>query len=250
MSIASYRTALVTGASSGIGLAIAEALCAAKIEVHAVALPGSGLEAHAKRIGAVPHAMDVSETDAIERLVAEVQPGILVNNAGILGAYAPLQDVSREAVDRLIAINLSQAVHFTRSALPGMIERKRGHILFTGSIAGRIAGKGLAVYSATKAGILAFAEGIRWDVLGSGIRTTVLVPGRVETKIYDQHFGGHDKAEDALYRDFDAIQPKDMAQLVMAILGMPAHVDVSIMEVMPTGQAFGGSQIAKKSGAN
>lgn len=250
MPLSTYNTALVTGASSGIGLAVAESFRAAKLAVHAVALPDSGLETHAKRIGATAHAMDVADTAAVEQLVEKVQPDILVNNAGILGEFRPLQTVPREAVDRLIAINLAQAIHFTRAALPHMIERKRGHIVFTGSIAGRIASKGLAVYSATKAGILAFSEGIRWDVLGTGVRSTVLVPGRVETNIYDQHFGGHGKAEDALYRDFDSIQPADMAQLVMAVIGMPAHVDVSIVEVMPTGQAFGGSQIAKRNSAN
>jgi NADP-dependent 3-hydroxy acid dehydrogenase YdfG len=245
MALSNYTTALVTGASSGIGLAIAEALRADGLEVHAVALPNSGLEAHAARIGAIPYAMDVADTAGIEVLVGAVQPDILVNNAGILGAFTPLQNVSRQSVDRLIAVNLSQAIHFTRAALPGMLERKRGHILFTGSIAGRVANRGLAVYAATKAGILAFAEGIRWDVLGSGVRTTVLVPGRVETHIYDQHFGTHGKASEALYENFEAIQPADMARLVSAIVAMPAHVDVSVLEVMPTGQVFGGSQIAK-----
>lgn len=241
-----YERALVTGASSGIGLAIAERLAGAGLEVHAVALPESGLEIHAKRMGAIPHAMDVADTAAIERLVGEVQPDVLVNNAGILGAFQPLQAVSRQAVDQLIAINLAQAIHFTRAALPGMVERRRGHIFFTGSIAGRVASKGLAVYAATKAGILAFAEGIRWDVLGSGVRTTVLVPGRVETHIYDQHFGGHEKAGVALYQDFDALQPADLAQLLDTVLDLPAHVDVSVVEVMPTGQVFGGSQFAKR----
>ncbi|MEZ5925206.1 MAG: SDR family oxidoreductase [Hyphomicrobiaceae bacterium] len=245
MPITDYRTALVTGASSGIGLAIAEDLSTTGLKVHAVALPETGLEAHAGRMGAIPHAMDVADTDRIEALIAEVAPDVLINNAGILGAFAPLQSVSREAVDRLIAINLSQAVHFTRAALPAMIERKRGHIVFTGSIAGRINSRGLAVYSATKAGVQAFAEGIRWDVLGTGIRVTVLVPGRVETRIYDSHFGSRDKAEAALYTDFNAIQPTDMARLVRSVLEMPAHVDVSVVEVMPTGQVFGGSQIAK-----
>ena len=190
--------------------------------------------------------MDVADTPTVERLVNEVQPDVLVNNAGILGAFQPLQTTSRDAVDRLIAINLAQAIHFTRAALPGMVERRFGHVVFTGSIAGRIANKGLAVYSATKAGIMAFAECIRWDVLGSGVRTTVLVPGRVQTHIYDQHFGSHEKAGEALYTGFDAIQPADVAQLLRVILEMPPHVDVSVVEVMPTGQAFGGSQIAKQ----
>jgi NADP-dependent 3-hydroxy acid dehydrogenase YdfG len=246
MPVSDYQRALVTGASSGIGLAITEAFCKARLEVHAVALPGSGLEEQASRLRASAHPMDVADTPALERLISKVQPDVLVNNAGILGSFVPLQEVSREAVDRLIAINLTQAIHFTRAALPGMVERRRGHIVFTGSIAGRVANRGLAVYSATKAGILAFAEGLRWDVLGHGLRTTVLVPGRVETHIYDQHFGSHAKAGEALYEGFDAVQPADVAALVMTILDMPAHVDVSVVEIMPTGQVFGGSQVARR----
>jgi NADP-dependent 3-hydroxy acid dehydrogenase YdfG len=248
MPIADYKRALVTGASSGIGLAVAERLAGGGLEVHTVALPESGLEEQARRLGATAHAMDVADTASLEALVKKIQPDVLVNNAGILGAFAPLQAISRADVDRLLAVNLAQAVHFTRAALPAMLERRRGHIFFTGSIAGRVANKGLAVYAATKAALFAFAEGLRWDVLGSGIRTTVLVPGRVETHIYDQHFGSHDKAGEVLYRDFESIQPADVAHLVSAILDMPAHVDVSVAEIMPTGQVFGGSQVARRSG--
>jgi NADP-dependent 3-hydroxy acid dehydrogenase YdfG len=128
-------------------------------------------------------------------------------------------------------------------ALPGMIARRRGHIVFLGSIAGRIAGGGYAVYGATKAGILAFSEALRWDLLGTGLRSTVIVPGRVETHIYDQHFGDHAAAHKALYEGLRAIQPADIARVLLSALDMPAHVDVTIMEVMPTQQVFGGSKI-------
>lgn len=236
--------AVVTGASSGIGLATAAALVRAGHKVHAVALPGSGVEARAGEIGAEAHALDVTHTSDAVQLIERVQPDVLVNNAGILGAFQPTQEVAHDDLDRLIATNLNQVVHCTRAALPGMISRGRGHIFFVGSIAGRIAGRGYATYSATKAAVLAFAEGLRWDVLGTGVRTTVLVPGRVETNIYDSHFGGHDAARKALYSGITAIQPEDMARAVVFALELPDHVDVTIMEIMPTEQVFGGSRTA------
>lgn len=245
MPVKDYQCVLITGASSGIGLAIARDLAAAGLEVHAVALPATGLEERMREIGAKAHVLDVTATAEVARLVETVQPDVLVNNAGVLGAFAPLQVVAHADIDRLIAVNLSQIVHCTRAALPGMIARGRGHVIFTGSIAGRIAGPGYATYGATKAAVLAFAEGLRWDVLGSGVRTTVLVPGRVETHIYDEHFGGHDAARKALYSGIQSIQPADMARTVRFALDMPAHVDVTVIEVMPAGQVFGGSQTAK-----
>ena len=239
-----YRRAIVTGASSGIGKSIMEALRGEGLEVHAVALPGPELEAAARQAGATPHGFDVSDTAAVEKLLASCEADVLVNNAGILGAYKPVQTYTREDVDRLIAVNLSQAIHFARVALPGMIARKRGHIVFLGSIAGRIPGGGYSVYAATKAGILAFAEGVRWDVLGTGVRTTVLIPGRVQTHIYDQHFGGHEAAHRALYEAIRPVQPEDIARATLAALAMPLHVDVTTMEIMPTEQVFGGSRTA------
>jgi NADP-dependent 3-hydroxy acid dehydrogenase YdfG len=246
MPLSDYRRALVTGASSGIGLAIAESLRGAGMEVHASALPDSGLEAAAHRLGAIPHALDLTAPGAAERLIAASDPDIVINNAGILGPYGPLERASPADIDRLIATNLNQAVHLTRAALPALLARKLGHIVFTGSIAGRIPGAGYAVYAATKAGILAFADGLRWDLLGSGVRTTVLVPGRVETHIYDRHFGNHANARTALYEGVEAVQPADVARIVISALDMPRHVDMTIVEVMPTDQVFGGSQIAKR----
>lgn len=239
------QRALVTGASSGIGLAVAEALVKAGHEVHAVALPGSGVEARARDMGATAHALDVTATAEAVALVERIAPHILVNNAGILGAFRDLQDTPHADLDRLIATNLSQIVHCTRAALPAMIARRSGHVFFLGSIAGRVAGRGLSTYAATKAAILAFAEGLRWDVLGTGVRTTVLVPGRVETHIYDRHFGGHDAARKALYTGILPIQPADMARAVLFALDMPDNVDVTVMEIMPTGQVFGGSKTAE-----
>jgi NADP-dependent 3-hydroxy acid dehydrogenase YdfG len=126
-----------------------------------------------------------------------------------------------------------------------MIERDRGHIVFMGSIAGRHPSPNSAVYGGTKAALRAFAEGLRGDLLGTGVRVTVLMPGRVETRLYDGVFGDHAKAHDVLYRDFDSIQPADIARAITTALDMPPNVDLTAIEIVPTKQFFGGSSIAR-----
>ncbi|MBK5330402.1 MAG: SDR family NAD(P)-dependent oxidoreductase, partial [Ilumatobacteraceae bacterium] len=146
--------------------------------------------------------------------------------------------------DALIDINLRAAVQSTMAVLPGMVQRNRGHIVFTGSIAGSRPTANSAIYSATKAALNAFADGLRMDLFGAAVRVTVLVPGRVETNLYDAAMGSHDAAVGRLYSGATAIQPVDIAALVGMAIGMPAHVDVTRLEVVPTMQVFGGSTIA------
>jgi NADP-dependent 3-hydroxy acid dehydrogenase YdfG len=130
------------------------------------------------------------------------------------------------------------------AVLPGMVQRNSGHVVFTGSIAGTRPTANSAIYSATKAALNAFADGLRMDLHGTAIRITVLAPGRVETNLYDAALGGHDAAVDRLYSGATSLQPADVAAVVGMAVTMPAHVDVTRIEVVPTGQIFGGSTIA------
>jgi NADP-dependent 3-hydroxy acid dehydrogenase YdfG len=145
----------------------------------------------------------------------------------------------------LVDVNLRAALHATLAALPGMVHRGRGHIVFTGSVAGYRPTANTAVYSATKAALHAFADGLRLDLHGTGVRVTVLAPGRVETRLYDEALGGHDQAVERLYSGVSAIQPSELAMLVRTVLALPGHVDVTRIEVVPTMQVFGGSDIAR-----
>jgi 3-hydroxy acid dehydrogenase/malonic semialdehyde reductase len=246
-----YRTAVVTGASGGIGRALVAELVRLGLHVHALGLADASLEAMRGLDGVTVHPTDVRDTEALGRtliaVLAEGDVDVLINNAGIIGDLRPAQASSVEVADALVDINLRAALHATLTLLPGMVSRHSGHIVFTGSIAASRPTANSAVYSATKAALQAFADGLRMDLHGVGVRVTVLAPGRVETNLYDEALGGHDEAVARLYSGAQAVQPADVAALVGMALTMPAHVDVTRVEVVPTMQVFGGSTVAESS---
>jgi NADP-dependent 3-hydroxy acid dehydrogenase YdfG len=244
--LSGYRTAVVTGASGGIGRAVVAELVRVGMLVHALALPDDALDTLRAMGDVTVHGVDVRDRTALDATLRAIDSEIdvLVNNAGIIGDLKPAQASTAEMVDALIDINLRAAVHVTLAALPGMVARNRGHIVFTGSIAGSRPTANTAVYSATKAALQAFADGLRMDLHGTDVRLTVLAPGRVETSLYDSALGGHDAAVASLYSEAAAVQPDDIARLVGVALSMPDHVDVTRIEVLPTRQVFGGSQVA------
>jgi 3-hydroxy acid dehydrogenase / malonic semialdehyde reductase len=242
--VTGYKTAVVTGASGGIGRAIVAELVQLGMHVHALALPDAALD-HLESIdGVTVHGVDVRDTASLTTVIAGLDVDVLVNNAGVIGDLQPAQSSNTAVADAIIDINLRAAVHSTMAVLPGMVRRNRGHVVFTGSIAGTRPTANSAIYSATKAALNAFADGLRMDLLGRSVRVTVLAPGRVETNLYDDALGGHDVAVTRLYSGAKAIQPADVAAVVSMALTMPAHVDVTRVEVVPTGQVFGGSTIA------
>jgi 3-hydroxy acid dehydrogenase / malonic semialdehyde reductase len=239
------NTAVVTGASGGIGRAVCAELVRLGMHVHGLALPDAALDELSGMEGITVHGVDVRNTTALTDVLSGLDVDVLVNNAGIIGDLLPAQQSNTDVADALIDINLRAAVHATMAVLPGMVARNRGHVVFTGSIAGTRPTANSAIYSATKAALNAFADGLRMDLHGAAVRVTVLVPGRVETNLYDEPMGGHDVAVSRLYSGATAIQPADIAALVGVALTMPAHVDVTRLEVVPTMQIFGGSTIAE-----
>lgn len=219
-------------------------LTARGMTVHALALPGGDLERVATDTGSHPHGIDVRDLDALQDALGDLNFDVVVNNAGVLPAVEPFSDNAAATIDLTLDVNLRAALHITRLTLPAMQQRDRGHIFYLGSIAGRLPTPNSAVYAASKAALHSFAEGLRCDLLGSNIRVTTLMPGRVQTRLYDDALGGNQKAETALYRDFEAVQPSDVATVINAALDMPPSVDLTAIEVLPTKQIFGGSSIA------
>jgi 3-hydroxy acid dehydrogenase / malonic semialdehyde reductase len=216
------------------------------MEVHALALDDDDLRRVAADTGAYPIPCDIRDVRALESALRDIPFDVVVNNAGVLPQLDPFPSNAADTIDLLVDVNLRAALHVTRIALPGMVARDRGHLFYMGSIAGRHPTPKSAVYAGTKAALHAFAEGLRGDLLGSNIRVTVLMPGRVQTRLYDGIFGGTAEATAALYEDFEAVQPDDVAAVIGHAIDLPAHVDLTAIEILPTKQVFGGSSIARR----
>jgi short-subunit dehydrogenase len=179
--------ALVTGASSGIGQALAVRLVASGARVFAA---GRDEQALATVTGATPLVADLADSSAPEQLAARVlneagHVDLVVNNAGA-GSAGGLARQSPAVLDQVLAVNLRAPIQLTRAVLPAMLERGQGRLVFVTSIAGRLGVRDEAVYAAAKAGLDVFAESLRLEVAGAGVGVTVVVPGVVDTPFFDR----------------------------------------------------------------
>jgi len=236
--------ALVTGASSGIGRATSIALAAAGYEVLALARSESALAELAATPGIRPVVQDVTDLEKTTALLAPLELDVLVNNAGVMPAQVALAEMTQADIDRAFAVNVAAAITVTRLALPGMMARKKGHIFFMGSTAGHAPFPKMAVYGATKAAIASLAASLRCEVAGSGVRITELVAGRVQTELYRDVLDPRTRSE--MYAAFDAVQPEDVARMLVSVLEMPPAVNVSRFDILPTAQYVGGGGFARK----
>ncbi|MFJ8649497.1 SDR family NAD(P)-dependent oxidoreductase [Streptomyces sp. NPDC093546] len=184
--------ALVTGASSGIGEAVADRIAAAGRDWRLL-LGGRDeerLDAVARRTGGTPLAVDLGDREGVERLAAEAlkregRVDALVTAAGV-GWAGPFVGMPGDDIDRLLTVNLTGVLHLVRLVLPGMVERGTGRIVVIGSMAGRVGVANEAVYASTKGGLLAFAESLRYELAGTRVRVTVVLPGAVDTPFFDR----------------------------------------------------------------
>jgi NADP-dependent 3-hydroxy acid dehydrogenase YdfG len=186
------RTAVVTGASRGIGAAIAEALGSQGVRVVLVARTEAKLKERAARIkGSIPIACDVSDPKSVERAAKQIAkelkgaPDILVNNAGIF-RVAVVEETTADSFIETINTNLVGPFLFVRAFLGEMKERKRGHIVTIGSIADRTIFSGNAAYSAAKFGLRAIHEALRAELKGTGVRTSLISPAATDTDIWNE----------------------------------------------------------------
>ncbi|MGO7958539.1 SDR family oxidoreductase [Rhizobium leguminosarum] len=239
-----YRVALVTGATSGIGRATVDRLCKMGLTVYAVGRNAEALEELASESGAKPVRADVRDTAEIVRQLHGIDVDILINNAGILSTRATFSEIEPSEIDAMIDINLKAPMHLTRAFLPAMVDRKRGHLIYIGSSGGQAAYPNMAAYGPSKAGLSLFCDNLRCDLLGTSVRVTEVVPGRVQTELYRTAMAGN-QARTLLYDGYRPIQPSHIASIISNAIELPVFVDVARIEVFPTDQATGGGSMVK-----
>ena len=241
------QTALVTGATSGFGEAIARRFVKAGHRVIAAGRRMDRLQALARDLGDVllPLRLDVTDAAGVAALPDSLPDGwrevdILVNNAGLALGLGPAQDADLADWEQMVATNALGLMRMTRALLPAMVARDRGLIINLGSVAGDYAYPGGNVYGATKAFVLQFGLNLKADLVGTGVRVSTIEPGLVGGTEFSQvRFHGDEGRAAKVYEGVTALSADDVAETAAWIAGLPAHVNINRVELMPTCQASG-----------
>ncbi|MFA5419207.1 MAG: SDR family NAD(P)-dependent oxidoreductase, partial [Bacteroidales bacterium] len=162
---------------------------------------------------------------------------ILINNAGLAAGLSPVQTGMVDDWERMIDTNVKGLLYVSRTILPGMIARSKGHVINIGSIAGREVYPNGNVYCATKFAVDALTKGIRMDTVAHGIKVTQIAPGAVETEFSMVRFHGDAERAAGVYRGFHPLLAEDIADAAFYVTSLPAHVNINDMVIMPTAQA-------------
>ncbi len=247
-------TALVTGASSGFGLAIARRFVRDGHRVVATARRADRLHALESESGAAVLAfpLDVTDAAAVRALPASLPDGwheidVLVNNAGLALGMSPAWEADPAQWDSMVATNVTGLMHMTRAILPGMVARNRGHVINISSTAALYPYPGGHVYGASKAFVTQFSLNLRADLVGTGVRVTDLEPGLVGgTEFSNIRFGDAARAA-SVYAGTQPLTAEDVAEAAAWVVGLPAHMNINRLEMMPTCQASGPLAIKRQS---
>jgi 3-hydroxy acid dehydrogenase/malonic semialdehyde reductase len=240
-------TILVTGATAGFGAAMARRFVRDGHRVIAAARRADRLEALRAELGAdlLPLALDVTDAAAVAALPGSLPADwrdidVLVNNAGLARGLDPAQKASLGDWDQMIAVNVSGLAHMTHALLPGMVERNRGHVINISSTAAIYPYPGGHVYGASKAFVTQFSLNLRADLVGTGVRVTDIEPGLVGgTEFSVNRFGGDTARAGAVYAGTVPLTADDIAEAAAWVVGLPPHMNINRMEIMPTCQAPG-----------
>lgn len=239
-------SALVTGATSGIGKATALALAKAGYDLHLIGRREERLQEVAEEVGRLGRVarvcvLDIRDRGAVDDFfqsegsaLSELE--VLVNNAGLAKGVEKMQEARQADWDEMLDTNVKGLLAFTRGVLPHLVKKKKGHIVNLGSVAGRWIYPGGAVYCASKFAVRAITEGLRMDLAGTGIRVTNIEPGMVETEFSLVRLGD-EKAAAKVYEGMKPLSAEDIADCVLWALQRPAHVNIQELVVFPTDQA-------------
>lgn len=232
------RTAVITGASSGIGAATARRLAREGFDLILGARRIDRLEDVARETGGRALPLDVTEPSSVERFAAEIESvNVLVNNAGLASGLEPIAEVSHDRVETMWATNVAGLLRMTKALLPKLIASGEGHIVNLGSIAGFEVYSGGAGYTASKHAVRAISRTLRLELLGQPVRVTELAPGLVETEFSLVRFDGDEAQAAKPYVGITPLTGDDIADCIAWAVTRPPHVNIDEIVVRPLAQA-------------
>ena len=243
----------VTGATAGFGQAITERFIREGAKVIAAGRRTDRLEAMARDLGEnlLPLTLDVTDRKGVEAAIASLPPAfaavdLLVNNAGLALGLEPADRASLDEWETMVDTNVKGLLYVTHAILPGMVARGRGHVVNLGSVAASYPYPGGNVYGGTKAFVRQFSLNLRADLVGRGVRVTDIEPGLCGgTEFSVVRFGGDKEKAAGVYDGTQPLTAVDVAEAVHWAATLPAHVNINIIELMPTCQAAGPFNIAR-----
>ena len=247
------QTVFVTGASAGFGAEIARRFIAAGAHVVVAARREDRLDQLVAELGDRAHAvtLDVRDRAAVAAAIAALpapfaEIDVLVNNAGLALGLEPAPRANLDDWEQMVDTNCKGVMTVTRAVLPGMVARRRGHVVNLGSVAGTYPYPGGNVYGATKAFVHQFSLNLRSDLHGTGVRVTCIEPGLVGgTEFSLVRFSGQAEKAAAIYANTQPLTAGDVAEAVVWATAQPPHVNINVIELMPVVQSFAPFQIQR-----
>ena len=242
------KTVFITGATAGFGAAAARLFARDGWHVIGTGRRQERLDALSRELGDCfrPLVLDMRDLAALESAAEVGEVDLLINNAGLASAMAPIQEAEMAPLANVIDTNITGLVALTRALLPGIIARK-GAIINLSSVAATYPYRGGAVYGGSKAFVRQFSLDLRCDLAGTGVRVTSIEPGMAETEFTLVRTGGDQAASDMLYANMDPMTAEDIAGIIHWIATMPPHMNINTIEMMPVSQSFAGFTVTRNS---
>ncbi len=240
------RIALVTGATSGIGKATAEALAGVGINLILCGRRQDRLDEIAAQLAAKVEVttllFDVRDKGSVSAMIGSLPDhwkniDILINNAGNAHGMGTLEEGDVEDWDAMIDGNVKGLLYVSKAIIPLMLERGKGHIVNISSIAGKETYVNGAVYCASKAAVEVLSQGMRLELTQHGIKITNVAPGAVETEFSLVRFKGDEARADKVYQGFDPLQAVDIADAILYAVNAPAHVTIADLTILASAQS-------------
>ena len=249
----SKATVLITGATAGFGAAAARRFAKDGAKLVLAGRRKERLDELKAELKVPVHTLvlDVRERGAVEKAISGLPADfaaidVLVNNAGLAQGLDPAHKANLDDWETMVDTNIKGLMFVARAVLPGMVARKRGHIINLGSVAGTYPYPGGSVYGGSKAFVEQFSLNLRNDLGGSNVRVSCIEPGMCETEFSVVRFGGDESKAAAVYKGMKPLSADDIAEQIHWVASVPEHVNINTLEIMPVAQSWAGFAVHRE----